>query len=156
MLQSVFNGDQAAYDAVKPAHIMAAKAAYPDSVAIYTAGEADPTYTASAQHLADACLSLFYQLAAMGAKWLKPFGKRVVAERRRIGALDDLLLQGGRDFEKLIDAAPSHVAGAEAFAAADPFVERVDSFNAEAAHLLARGSVGSFAVGADAADKALC
>lgn len=54
VLQSVFNGDQAAYDAVKPADIMAAKAPYPDSVAIYTAGEADPTYTASAQHLADA------------------------------------------------------------------------------------------------------
>lgn len=53
-LQQVFGGDQAAYDAVKPVNIMKAKAPYPDSVAVYTAGEDDPAYTASAQTLADA------------------------------------------------------------------------------------------------------
>lgn len=53
-LKQIFGGDEAAYDAVKPVNIMKAKAPYPDSVAVYTAGENDPTYTASAQTLADA------------------------------------------------------------------------------------------------------
>lgn len=53
-LRDVFGGDQAAYDAVKPANIMAAKAPYPDSTAVFTAGENDPAYVASATALTDA------------------------------------------------------------------------------------------------------
>jgi enterochelin esterase-like enzyme len=54
VLRSVFNGDQFAYDAVKPANIMAAKAPYPDTTAIFTAGENDPGFAPGAQRLADA------------------------------------------------------------------------------------------------------
>ena len=43
VLADVFLGDQAAYDAVKPANIMASKAPYPDTTAIFTVGENDAT-----------------------------------------------------------------------------------------------------------------
>lgn len=54
VLREVFGGVQAAYDAVKPANIMAAKAPYPDSVAVYTAGADDTTFAPGARRLADA------------------------------------------------------------------------------------------------------
>jgi hypothetical protein len=54
VLAAAFNGDQAAYDAVKSANIMAAMAPYPDTVAIFTVGENDPTYIPGAQRNADA------------------------------------------------------------------------------------------------------
>ncbi len=54
VLREVFHGDQAAYDAVKPATIMAAKAPYPDTTAIFTAGEDDSAFAPGSQRLADA------------------------------------------------------------------------------------------------------
>lgn len=54
VLRSVFGSVQAAYDAVKPANIMASKAPYPDTTAIFTAGENDPGFAPGAQRLADA------------------------------------------------------------------------------------------------------
>ncbi|WP_448002223.1 alpha/beta hydrolase [Agromyces bauzanensis] len=54
VLDTVFDGDQAAYDAVKPANIMAAKAPYPDTAAIFTAGENDAGFAPGAERLADA------------------------------------------------------------------------------------------------------
>ena len=57
VLASVFGGIQTAYDAVKPANIMAAKAPYADTVAIFTAGANDATYAPGAQRLADAALA---------------------------------------------------------------------------------------------------
>ncbi|WP_162256585.1 esterase family protein [Agromyces sp. Soil535] len=54
VLGSVFRGDQAAYDAVKPANIMASKAPYPDTTAIFTVGANDATFGPGAQRLADA------------------------------------------------------------------------------------------------------
>jgi enterochelin esterase-like enzyme len=51
---SIFRGDQAAYDAVKPANIMASKAPYPDSTAIFTTGEHDRAFGPGAERLADA------------------------------------------------------------------------------------------------------
>lgn len=42
-LRSMFNGDQAAYDAIKPANILSATS-YPDSVAFFSAGADDPRY----------------------------------------------------------------------------------------------------------------
>jgi len=56
VLASVFGGVQAAYDAVKPANIMAAKAPYPDTVAIFTVGANDAAFGPGAQRLADAAL----------------------------------------------------------------------------------------------------
>ena len=52
----MFNGDQAAYDAVKPANIMASKAPYPDTTAVFTVGENDAAFGPGAQRLADAAL----------------------------------------------------------------------------------------------------
>src|SRR4029079_9690149 len=46
--------DQAAYDAVKPANIMASKAPYPDTTAVFTVGANDGTFAPGAQRLADA------------------------------------------------------------------------------------------------------
>ncbi len=57
VLADVFLGDQAAYDAVKPANIMASKAPYPDTTAIFTVGENDGTFGPGAQRLADAALA---------------------------------------------------------------------------------------------------
>jgi enterochelin esterase-like enzyme len=54
VLASVFNGDQAAYDAVKPENIMAAMAPYPDTTAIFTAGEDDSGFAPGTERLADA------------------------------------------------------------------------------------------------------
>jgi enterochelin esterase-like enzyme len=56
VLADVFLGDQAAYDAVKPANIMAAKAPYPDSTAVFTVGADDGTFGPGTQRLADAAL----------------------------------------------------------------------------------------------------
>ena len=56
VLSTVFNGDQAAYDAVKPANIMASKAPYPDTTAVFTVGENDATFAPGAQRLSDAAL----------------------------------------------------------------------------------------------------
>ncbi len=53
-LDGTFHGDQAAYDAEKPANIMAAHAPYPDTTAIFTVGENDPAYIPGAQRLAAA------------------------------------------------------------------------------------------------------
>ena len=57
VLRTVFDGDQAAYDAVKPANIMAAMAPYPDTTAIFTAGEDDSGYAPGTERLADAAAS---------------------------------------------------------------------------------------------------
>ncbi|GAA1840089.1 alpha/beta hydrolase [Agromyces salentinus] len=54
VLASVFGGDQAAYDAVKPEAIMAAKAPYADSTAIFAVGEADREFAPGTERLADA------------------------------------------------------------------------------------------------------
>ena len=56
VLADVFGGDQAAYDAVKPATIMAQKAPYPNTVAIFTVGANDPTFAPGAQQLSDAAM----------------------------------------------------------------------------------------------------
>ncbi len=56
VLVDVFLGDQAAYDAVKPANIMASKAPYPDTTAIFTVGANDATFGPGTQRLADAAL----------------------------------------------------------------------------------------------------
>lgn len=57
VLSSIFRGDQAAYDAVKPAIIMAAKAPYPDTTAIFTVGEDDGAFAPGAERLADAAIA---------------------------------------------------------------------------------------------------
>ncbi|WP_448808153.1 alpha/beta hydrolase [Agromyces bauzanensis] len=57
VLDTVFDGDPAAYDAVKPANIMAAKGSYPDTTAIFTAGENDTAYAPGVERLADAARS---------------------------------------------------------------------------------------------------
>jgi enterochelin esterase-like enzyme len=54
VLSTIFRGDQAAYDAVKPANIMASHAPYPDTTAIFTAGENDSGFAPGAKRLADA------------------------------------------------------------------------------------------------------
>ncbi|WP_354246313.1 alpha/beta hydrolase-fold protein [Agromyces sp. PvR057] len=54
VLASAFKGDQAAYDAVKPETIMAAKAPYPDSVGIYAVGQNDHAFAPGTKRLADA------------------------------------------------------------------------------------------------------
>jgi enterochelin esterase-like enzyme len=56
VLADVFNGDQAAYDAVKPSTIMAQKAPYPNTVAVFTVGANDGTFAPGAQRLSDAAL----------------------------------------------------------------------------------------------------
>lgn len=48
-LTSVFNGDQAAYNAVKPRNLMTAHHRYTDTVAVYTVGSEDPRYLAAAK-----------------------------------------------------------------------------------------------------------
>ncbi|OIH92446.1 alpha/beta hydrolase-fold protein [Curtobacterium sp. MCBA15_001] len=48
MLQNVFDGDQAAYDAQKPATVLA-RHRYPHSTAVFTAGSDDPVYAAAAR-----------------------------------------------------------------------------------------------------------
>jgi len=48
-LATAFNGNQAAYNAVKPRNIMKAHRHYPDTVAVYTAGSEDPKYIAAAK-----------------------------------------------------------------------------------------------------------
>jgi predicted esterase len=53
-LDWAFHGDQAAYDAVKPATIMAAKAPYADTTAIFTVGGEDAPYIPGTERLADA------------------------------------------------------------------------------------------------------
>ncbi|WP_169053883.1 alpha/beta hydrolase-fold protein [Agromyces sp. H66] len=54
VLDTVFDGDQAAYDAVMPANIMTANAPYADTSAIFTAGENDAGFAPGAERLADA------------------------------------------------------------------------------------------------------
>lgn len=54
VLRDVFGGMQAAYDAVKPANIMATKTPYADSVAVFTVGEEDTTFGPGTKRLADA------------------------------------------------------------------------------------------------------
>ncbi|WP_173922604.1 esterase family protein [Agromyces sp. Marseille-P2726] len=56
VLASVFDGNQAAYDAVKPVNIMAANAPYPDTTAIFTVGADDPGFAPGAERLADAAV----------------------------------------------------------------------------------------------------
>jgi enterochelin esterase-like enzyme len=54
VLSEIFHGDQAAYDAVKPANIMAAKAPYPDTTAIFTVGADDGAFGPGTERLAEA------------------------------------------------------------------------------------------------------
>ncbi|RFA06534.1 hypothetical protein B7R54_19410 [Subtercola boreus] len=56
VLKQIFAGNQQAYDAVKPAHIMAATR-YADSTAIYTAGEKDAALVDVQQRMAHAASS---------------------------------------------------------------------------------------------------
>lgn len=51
-LAGFFNGDEKAYDAVKPGNIMLAHGHYTDTDAVYTAGSRDPVYTAAAKRSA--------------------------------------------------------------------------------------------------------
>jgi poly(3-hydroxybutyrate) depolymerase len=53
-LDEVFDGDELAYRAVRPAEIMAAKAPYPDSVGVFTVGAADAGFSGGTARLADA------------------------------------------------------------------------------------------------------
>lgn len=53
-LVDVFGGDQAAYDAVHPANIMAAQGPYADSTAVFAVGELDRAHLAGTERLADA------------------------------------------------------------------------------------------------------
>jgi len=57
VLREVFGGMQDAYDAVKPATIMAAKAPYADSVAIFAVGEQDSAFMPGTERLAEAALA---------------------------------------------------------------------------------------------------
>jgi enterochelin esterase-like enzyme len=57
VLRDVFGGVQAAYDAVKPANIMASKTPYADSVAVFTVGEHDSAFGAGTKRLAEAAAS---------------------------------------------------------------------------------------------------
>ncbi|WP_168404495.1 alpha/beta hydrolase [Arthrobacter silvisoli] len=50
-LATVFGGNQAEYDAVKPENIMRAHGRYEDMVGVYTAGSKDPDYTKQAQRM---------------------------------------------------------------------------------------------------------
>ncbi|NYE94275.1 enterochelin esterase-like enzyme [Psychromicrobium silvestre] len=52
-LSSIFNGDQAAYDAEKPINIMA-KHHYPDTHAVFTVGSDDSLYVAQAKRVSQA------------------------------------------------------------------------------------------------------
>lgn len=54
VLKTIFGGDQLAYDAVKPANMMAARAPYPDTTAIFTVGADDSGFGPGTQRLADA------------------------------------------------------------------------------------------------------
>ena len=54
VLRSIFMGDQAAYDAVKPASIMAAKTPYADMTAIFTVGADDGAFGPGTKRLAEA------------------------------------------------------------------------------------------------------
>ncbi|MDQ0577504.1 alpha/beta hydrolase-fold protein [Agromyces albus] len=54
VLNTIFAGDQLAYDAVKPANMMAARAPYPDTMAIFTVGADDSGFGPGTQRLADA------------------------------------------------------------------------------------------------------
>ncbi|UOE43556.1 alpha/beta hydrolase-fold protein [Agromyces larvae] len=53
-LVGVFGGNQAAYDAAKPANIMAAHGPYADSWAVFTIGSEDPRYAAGVERNAAA------------------------------------------------------------------------------------------------------
>lgn len=64
ILKQIFAGNQAAYDAVKPANIMA-NGRYPDTTAIYTAGQNDPTLVAVQQRMANAA-----KLAGIAAQYI--------------------------------------------------------------------------------------
>ncbi|PWC05720.1 alpha/beta hydrolase [Agromyces badenianii] len=57
VLSTVFHDVQPAYDAVKPANIMASKAPYPDTVAVFTVGENDGAFVAGTERLADAAIA---------------------------------------------------------------------------------------------------
>ncbi|WP_157000981.1 alpha/beta hydrolase [Agromyces laixinhei] len=61
VLAEVFDGNQVAYDMVKPANIMAAKAPYPDSVAVFTVGEGDSAFVGGTERLADAATAAAMQ-----------------------------------------------------------------------------------------------
>jgi len=52
-LKTMFDGDEAAYDAIKPLNIMAGKT-YPDTEAFFSAGTADPMYLQAMQRNATA------------------------------------------------------------------------------------------------------
>ena len=54
VLETVFDGDQLAYEAVKPANIMTSNPPYPDTTAIFTAGANDGAFAPGTQRLADA------------------------------------------------------------------------------------------------------
>lgn len=54
VLSTIFGGDQVAYNAVKPANMMAARAPYPDTTAIFTVGADDSGFGPGTQRLADA------------------------------------------------------------------------------------------------------
>ncbi|WP_308798367.1 alpha/beta hydrolase [Agromyces silvae] len=56
-LREVFGGVQTAYDAVKPANIMAAKAPYADSVAVFTTGDDDAAFAPGTERLAAAAVA---------------------------------------------------------------------------------------------------
>ncbi|GAA4369098.1 alpha/beta hydrolase [Agromyces bauzanensis] len=81
VLDTVFDGDQAAYDAVMPANIMAAKAPYRGTTGIFTAGENDPGYAPGAERLAD---------AARGAGMLTTFARIPGADHGSSGLMGGL------------------------------------------------------------------
>ncbi|WP_394553937.1 alpha/beta hydrolase-fold protein [Agromyces sp. MMS24-JH15] len=54
VLASVFDGDEFAYDAVKPTTIMTAKTPYPDTWVVFTVGSEDPHYPPGVERNAEA------------------------------------------------------------------------------------------------------
>lgn len=88
VLSTVFKGDRAAYDAVKPVNIMAAHGPYTDSFGIYTAGSRDASYAAQAQRV---------NAAAQAAGW-----KSQYVELPGVGHLADALNAGLAEGYKLL------------------------------------------------------
>ncbi|QEO14344.1 esterase [Agromyces intestinalis] len=64
-LVNVFGGNQAAYDAAKPANIMAEKAPYPDSWAVFTVGSEDGRYAEGVERNAAAAEQAGMQVSVL-------------------------------------------------------------------------------------------
>ena len=97
VLDSVFDGDPVAYDAVKPANIMAANAPYSGMTAIFTVGADDATYAPGTERLAD---------AARGAGMLTTFARVAGADHGISGLMGGLEAGFGLLYPRLGLSAP--------------------------------------------------